>query len=83
MPNWEEFEKQCTDYLNQEFCNFATFKTMGGSDSTVSDILVKTNTNKTFYIDVKHSPAQCGQFVLLPDIKTQKFVYSSRNINHY
>ena len=81
MTNWKEFEEQCTNYLNQEFCDFATFIPMGSSDSTVSDILVKTNTNKTFYIEVKHSPAQCGQFVLLPDIKTQQFVYSERNIN--
>ena len=81
MTNWKEFEEQCTNYLNQEFCDFATFIPMGSSDSTVSDILVKTNTNKTFYIEVKHSPAQCGQFVLLPDIKTQKFVYSSDNKN--
>lgn len=81
MKNWKEFEEQCTDYLNQEFCDFANFILMGSSDSTISDILVKTHTNKTFYIEVKHSPAQCGQFVLLPDIKTRQFVYSERNVN--
>ena len=25
MKNWKEFEEQCTDYLNQEFCDFANF----------------------------------------------------------
>lgn len=81
MPNWEEFEKECTKYLNNEFSDFGEFIHKGRSDSTIPDILVKTYYGKTFYIDVKHSPAQCGQFVLLPDIKTQKFVYSHRNIN--
>lgn len=32
-----------------------------------------------FYIEAKHSPAQCGQFVLLPDIMTQTFQYSKQN----
>mgnify|MGYP006916066005 CR=1 FL=1 len=81
MPNWEKFEKECTEYLNKEFNDFCKFIHIGRSDSTVPDILVKTYSGKTFYIEVKQSPAQCGQFVLLPDIKTQRFVYSSRNIN--
>lgn len=82
MVIWEEFEVQCTNYLNNKFGCYASFFHQGGSDSTVPDILVKTNTGKSFYIDAKHSPAQCGQFVLLPDLDTYTFKYSRQNINH-
>ncbi len=34
-----------------------------------------------FYIDAKHSPAQCGQFVLLPDLDSYTFKYSNQNVN--
>ena len=34
-----------------------------------------------FYIDVKHCPAQCGQFVLLPNIAAGRFEYSPLNVN--
>ena len=69
MERWEEFEIQCTEYLNQKFGAYANFIHQGGANSTVSDILVHTNTGNSFYMDVKHSPAQCGQFVLLPDLR--------------
>ncbi|MDO4295964.1 MAG: hypothetical protein Q4D90_07385 [bacterium] len=81
MAVWEEFEVECTNFLNHQFCAYAKFIHQGGSDSTVPDILVKTKNGRSFYIDVKHSPAQCGQFVLLPDIKTQSFQYSPLNVN--
>ena len=86
MSIWEEFEKNCVDYLNKKFGSYATFVHEGGSDSTVPDILVHTKNKKSFYIDVKHCPAQCGQFVLLPNIKTRTFEYSRLNatpINKY
>lgn len=81
MSTWEDFEVSCTDYLNREFGEYATFRRDGGSDSTVPDIFVRTNQGDAFYIDVKHCPAQCGQFVLLPNIKTQTFDYSPLNAN--
>ncbi len=86
MPNWENFEIECTNYLNNKFGKYATFIHQGGSVSNVSDILVQTNTGNRFYIDVKHSPAQCGQFVLFANDKERKFEYSSKNnsrINKY
>lgn len=82
MAIWEEFEVQCTDYLNDRFGCYAKFFHQGGADSTVPDILVKTSTGKSFYIDAKHSPAQCGQFVLLPDLDSRTFEYSKQNVNH-
>ena len=81
MANWIEFEIECTDYLNKRFGAHASFIHQGGADSTVPDILAKTNHGNSFYIDAKYSPAQCGQFVLFPDIATQTFIYSSQNSN--
>lgn len=82
MDLWENFEIKCTDYLNDKFGRYANFIHQGGPDSTIPDILVITNSGNTFYIDVKHSPAQCGQFVLLPNLDTKSFEYSSLNVNH-
>jgi len=79
MAVWEDFEIESTDYLNKTFGKYANFVHQGGSDSTVPDILVKTNKGISFYIDAKHCPAQCGQFVLLPDITTNTFEYSKLN----
>lgn len=79
MAVWEKFEFDCTNYLNDKFGEYATFTRKGGSDSTVPDIKVKTKSGKVFYIDVKHCPAQCGQFVLLPNLATRSFEYSRSN----
>lgn len=79
MPNWFDFEIECTDYLKHRFGAFAHFYHQGGADSTIPDILVKTNRAGSFYIEAKQSPAQCGQFVLLPDILSRTFVYSEKN----
>lgn len=81
MTVWEEFELDCTNYLNERFGSYARFIHQGGADSTVPDILVETKSGDSFYIDAKHSPAQCGQFVLLPNIKTSTFEYSRQNAN--
>ncbi|MGN0432579.1 MAG: hypothetical protein ACI4EQ_09535 [Lachnospiraceae bacterium] len=79
MPVWKDFELECTNYLNSQFGEYAGFFHEGEEDSTVPDIRVVTNSGEEFYIEAKHSPAQCGQFVLLPDIVSRSFVYSSRN----
>ena len=81
MTIWKDFEIQCTNHLNNKFGKYATFYHQGGSNSTVPDILVETIKGKSFYIEAKHSPAQCGQFVLLPNVKTKTFEYSKLNVN--
>ena len=53
----------------------------GDADLTAPDILVKTSSINSFYIDAKRSPAQCGQFVLLPDLEAGTFEYSRLNVN--
>lgn len=86
MKNWEDFEIKTTEFLNKTFGENANFEHLGASDSTVADIKVTTNNDKVFYIEAKHSPAQCGQFVLLPNIETHTFDYSKLNavpINTY
>ena len=75
---WEKFEIECTNFLKEQFGDYAKFTRQGGSDSTIPDIKVETK-NKQFYIEAKHCPAQCGQFVLLPNIETQEFEYSRAN----
>ncbi|MBQ9743957.1 MAG: hypothetical protein IJW19_02425 [Clostridia bacterium] len=83
---WEDFEKSCVDYLERHFGQYAHFTWKGKSDSTKSDIEVVTNSGKSFYIEAKHCPAQCGQFVLLPNIGIEMFDYSHLNatpINPY
>ena len=46
---WEKFEIECVNYLNEKFGNYACFSHNGGANSTVSDILVETKNKKTFY----------------------------------
>lgn len=82
MAFWKNFEIDCTAYLNNTFRDYATFTHQGGEDSTVPDILVETQSGKSFYIEAKHCPAQCGQFVLLPNWDTRTFEYSHQNANH-
>ena len=86
MSTWEQFEIDCTNFLNEQCGEYAKFTHQGRSDSTVPDIKVETKKNKQFYIDVKHSPAQCGQFVLKADEITKTFSFSKRNkseVNEY
>lgn len=79
MNVWEKFEEDCTLFLIEQFGEYAKFTHQGKSDSTIPDIKVETKKNKKFYIEAKHSPAQCGQFVLLPNVETKKFEYSRLN----
>ncbi len=80
MEDWKEFEIKCTDYLNKMFKSYATFKHQGEEDSTIPDILVNCN-GVEFYIEAKQSPAQCGQFVLIPNLLTKSFDFSSGNVS--
>ncbi len=86
MKKWRIFEENCVKYLNSKFSNYADFILEGDSNSRKSDILVSTKNGKNFYIEAKDSPSQSGQFVLLPDLNKDVFVYSKLNnteINEY
>ena len=79
MAGWEQFEKDSTNFLNDRFSQYARFIHQGGADSTAPDILVETKMGNSFYIEAKCTPAQCGQFVLIPNIETSAFEYSKLN----
>ena len=74
MQKWEQFEIDCTNYLQENYKDMI-FEHNGGSNSTTSDIKV----NNEYYIEVKHTPAQCCQFVLFPE--NNYFYYSQDNKN--
>lgn len=76
----EEFERRCLEYLRRIYSKKGvSFEGEGGMDSTTSDIAVVKNDAVDFYIEAKDSPAQSGQFVLLPDEESKTFVFSPRN----
>ena len=80
MNKWEKFEQDCVEFLNKTYGMYAKFTHKGGADFCRSGYFGgDTARFFAFYIEVKHSPAQCGQFVLLPDIMTQTFQYSKQN----
>ena len=86
MNTWEEFEIECTNYLNEKFGKYAYFEHRGGANANLKDIFVTTQYGQSFFMDVKLSPAQCNQFVLFPNIEKRIFEYSSKNdkpINRY
>ncbi len=76
MHKWKKFELECTDYLNKTYGSF--FSHLGFSDSTISDIKYEKNGN-SFFIEAKMPSAQAGQFVLLPDLEKEKFIFSPAN----
>ncbi|MFI3211730.1 MAG: DNA (cytosine-5-)-methyltransferase [Eubacteriales bacterium] len=80
MTNWQDFEQNSTEYLNTHYGDLAKFTNYGGSNSHASDIMVETNHGISFGMEAKHCPAQCGQFVLLPDVSAQEFQYSTQNL---
>lgn len=77
---WEIHEEQCLAYLTNNFGQYATFSLNKGSDSTKTDIEVVSATQQ-FNVEVKLSPAQSGQFVVLDT--GEEFQYSSRNKTPY
>ena len=79
MAQWLKFEKDSTEYLNAKFGAHARFFHSGGEDSTASDIRVTTVTGKNFCIEAKLTPAQCGQFVLIPNVSKKCFEFSNKN----
>ena len=77
--SWREFEESCAKYLNKRFRGYASFKHMGGSDSTATDIRVLVRGDCKFSIEAKKYGSQCGQFVVLEDQARRRFYFSQRN----
>jgi len=79
MEAWKKYEINATEYLCRKFGQFAKFYQEGSANSAISDIRVSTYNGANFYIEAKQSPAQCGQFVLIPDDEIRRFKFSGRN----
>ena len=77
ISNWEIHERECYQYLKNVFGQDAEFIHHGGSDSTISDIQVRTKNGQSFWIECKSPQAQSGQFVTIP--KDGRFYFSERN----
>lgn len=75
---WENFEVECFNHLVEKYNGIARFKHHGGSNAKISDIEVNTKSSN-FFIEVKGNKAQSGQFVLIPDVNTNQFSFSSKN----
>ncbi len=82
-----EFEKDCYKYLMSTYKKYrASFELRGNMNSTVSDILVSKEGCPDFYIEVKDTKSQSGQFVVINDHINERFYFSPRNRsqeNHY
>lgn len=75
---WELFEDECYNYLQEKFFSMEQIEKFGAADSTKADIKICLD-KKEFFIEVKSSDAQCGQFVLFPNGDTKKFDFSKHN----
>lgn len=80
MKSGEEFEIRCFEYLKKMYADKSSvFERKGGMDSTTSDIAVTKDGVIQYYIEVKDTTAQSGQFVVFADEKSKKFIFSSQN----
>lgn len=79
MKKWEKFEVDCVNHLHDVLGGAVTIEHFGMSDSTKPDIKISGKKGYSFYIEVKHCPAQSGQFVLFPNKTTNTFDYSKDN----
>lgn len=77
-PKWLSFEGRCAEYLNETFGDYANFEHVGMRNSTLPDILVKTNGGQSFYMEAKLPNAHFGQFVVLQDDQG-RFFFSDAN----
>lgn len=80
MHRGEPFELECFNYLVENFSTPETeFIHHDTCDSTGSDIEVKINNKSVFFIEVKDTVAQSGQFVVLPNNVSHTFEFSPNN----
>lgn len=80
MENWERFELECTNYLNDKYGNNnIRFATDGGHNANASDVKALRDGSELLTIECKMAAAQCGQFVLFTDHAARTFEFSKRN----
>lgn len=74
---WENYEKECYDYIKSILPPDITAYYEGGSDSTRPDIVLKSGECFLFNVEIKMGHSQAGQFVLI--FKDGKYIFSPRN----
>lgn len=80
MKNWEKFENECAEYLQNKYSDQnINFELKGGFISNSNDIITTKNGKELFAIECKMSQSQCGQFVLEANKKNKKFIFSDKN----
>jgi hypothetical protein len=84
MKRWQQFEIEACEYLNNAFKDLPfTFKCTGGSNSLAEDIMVYKGTDHIFSIEAKLSPAQGGQFSVIPLESDGKIEYTYSRGNKF
>ena len=79
LKRGEKFEIDCFKHLIATYNHYKyTFDRKGGMNSTVSDIKAIKDNVVDFYIEVKDSKAQSGQFVVINDKANKNFYFSPR-----
>lgn len=78
MGTWQDFEKECCDYLNNNYGRWGiSFRLSGASNSNAPDIMVYKGNIHILNIEVKMAKAQSGQFVV--KYENGRFVFSAEN----
>lgn len=78
--DWQDFEINTTEYLNDTYGNSSLiFIHEGGFDSCKPDIYVYRDKVNIFNIECKFKNSQSSQFVLLEDPSNKTFSFSSKN----
>ncbi len=79
MQKWEQFEQNATEFLSALYPDFI-FKNIGNTNSNAPDIKVYDKSNKhLFNMEIKYSPSQAGQIVVLDNDGTFEFSKKSKN----
>lgn len=77
---WKKFEQSCYEYIEKNIPSFYQVRLDGSSNAMASDIFVyNIHNNENFYIEVKKTPSQSSQFVVLPNLENQQFQFSQNN----
>lgn len=74
---WENYEKECYDYIKSILPSDITANYEGRSDSTRPDIVLKLGECFLFNVEIKMGHSQAGQFVLI--FKDGNYLFSPRN----
>ena len=77
MEKWKKFENEINEYLKETLAEYNLIvDSLGGSDSTVPDIMITNAAGDSLFLETKMPSAQTSQFVVI--IEENKFAYSPK-----